>query len=100
MFIGMRKFLFFGDSLTAGYGLASPDIESYPALIQKKIHHEKLDYLVINAGVSGDTSSGGLARFDRWLTNSIDGFILELGVNDFMRGLPASATYNNLYKIL
>jgi acyl-CoA thioesterase-1 len=96
----MRKLLFFGDSLTAGYGLASPDSESYPALLQQKIHQDKLDFLVINAGLSGDTSSGGLARLDRWLINPIDGFILELGVNDFMRGLPATATYNNLDKIL
>lgn len=96
----MRKILFFGDSLTAGYGLASPDSESFPGLIQQKIDAEKLPYRTINAGVSGDTSSGGLARLERWLVNPIDVFILELGLNDFLRGLPASATYNNLDKIL
>lgn len=96
----MRKILFFGDSLTSGYGLASPDNESFPALTQQKIDVEKLPYQAINAGVSGDTSSGGLARLERWLINPIDVFILELGVNDFLRGLPASATYNNLDKIL
>jgi len=96
----MRKILFFGDSLTAGYGLTSPDNESFPALIQQKIDVEKLPYRTINAGVSGDTSSGGLARLERWLVNPIDIFVLELGLNDFLRGLPASATYNNLDKIL
>jgi acyl-CoA thioesterase-1 len=96
----MRKILFFGDSLTAGYGLTSPDNESFPALIQQKIDAEKLPYRTINAGVSGDTSSGGLARLERWLVNPIDIFVLELGLNDFLRGLPASATYNNLDKIL
>jgi acyl-CoA thioesterase-1 len=96
----MRKILFFGDSLTAGYGLTSPDNESFPALIQQKIDVEKLPYRTINAGVSGDTSSGGLARLERWLVNPIDIFVLELGLNDFLRGLPASATYHNLDKIL
>ena len=96
----MRKILFFGDSLTAGYGLAAPDTESFPALIEQKIRTEGLPYHIINAGVSGDTSSGGLARLDRWLINPVDVFVLELGVNDFMRGLPASATFNNLDKIL
>lgn len=96
----MNKILFFGDSLTAGYGLASPDTESLPALIQEKITLANLPYRTINAGVSGDTSSGGLARLERWLINPVDVFILELGVNDFMRGLPASATANNLDKIV
>jgi acyl-CoA thioesterase I len=96
----MRRILFFGDSLTAGYGLPSPHTESFPALIDLKLRQENLPYQIINAGVSGDTSSGGLARLDRWLINPIDVFVLELGVNDFMRGLPASATYNNLDKIL
>lgn len=96
----MRKILFFGDSLTAGYGMAAPDKESYPALIQQKISAENLPYECINAGVSGDTSSSGLARLERWLINPIDVFVLELGVNDFLRGLPASAMQNNLEKIL
>jgi acyl-CoA thioesterase-1 len=96
----MYKILFFGDSLTAGYGLASPDSESFPARIQSKIAADKLPYQTINAGVSGDTSSGGLGRIERWLTTPIDVFVLELGVNDFMRGLPASSTFTNLDKIL
>lgn len=96
----MRKILFFGDSLTAGYGLKSPYTESYPALIQQKLSEEKLLFECMNAGVSGDTTSGGLARLDRLLLNPIDGFILELGINDFLRGLPISATYTNLDKIL
>ena len=96
----MRKILFFGDSLTAGYAMAAPDKESYPALIQQKLTEQKLPFECINAGVSGDTSSSGLARIDRWLINPIDIFILELGVNDFLRGLPASATATNLDQIL
>lgn len=96
----MRTILFFGDSLTAGYGMTSPNTESYPALIQQKISDEKLPYQCVNAGASGDTSSSGLARLDRWLINPIHVFVLELGVNDFLRGLPASATYTNLDKIL
>lgn len=96
----MRKILFFGDSLTAGYGLAIPDRESFPALIQKKIKESHLAYTVVNAGLSGDTSSGGLSRLEYWISTPIDIFILELGINDVIRGLPTSSTYHNLDNIL
>jgi acyl-CoA thioesterase-1 len=96
----LRKILFFGDSLTAGYGLSSPDTESFPALIRQKILAENFPYTIINAGLSGDTSSGGLSRIDYWLSQSIDVFVLELGINDFMRGFSSSTTLNNLDMIL
>jgi acyl-CoA thioesterase I len=92
----MKRILFFGDSLTAGYGLSKPDLQSFPALIQKKINDASLPYEVVNAGISGDTSSGGLGRVDYWLSQPIDIFILELGINDLWRGVPYTATKHNL----
>jgi acyl-CoA thioesterase I len=96
----MKRILFFGDSLTAGYGLSNPSLQSFPALIQKKINASGFLYEVVNAGISGDTSSGGLARLDYWLNQSIDIFILELGINDVWRGAPHTATKHNLDLIL
>jgi len=96
----MHKILFFGDSLTAGYGLGDPKTESFPSLIQQKINNAKLPYEVVNAGISGDTSSGGLSRLDYWINKPMDVFILELGINDLLRGLPTTATYLNLDTIL
>jgi acyl-CoA thioesterase-1 len=64
----MNNILFFGDSLTAGYGLDNAEDESYPALIRQKIATSNLSYKVINAGLNGDTSSRGLRRIDRWLS--------------------------------
>jgi len=84
---GPRTIVFFGDSLTAGYGLADPDTQSYPALIQGKIDAEHLPWHVVNAGLSGETSAGGLRRVDWVLRQRVDVFVLELGGND---GLPAS----------
>lgn len=96
----MKSILFFGDSLTAGYGLRNVSEESFPALIQQKINQEQLDYRVINAGVSGDTTTGGLARIDYWLSQPIDVFILELGANDILRGIPPQTTARNLQAIV
>jgi acyl-CoA thioesterase-1 len=96
----MRRIVFFGDSLTAGYGLQNPSVESYPALIKEKLQQENLLYEVINAGVSGDTSSGGLSRLDYWISQSVDVFILELGINDILRGLPISSIHRNLDTLL
>jgi acyl-CoA thioesterase-1 len=96
----MKNALFFGDSLTAGYGLRNAASESFPALIQQKINAEKLDYKVINAGLSGDTSAGGLRRIDYWLNNPTDIFVLELGINDIMRRIPPEATMRNLQAII
>ena len=81
-----RTLVFFGDSLTAGYGLADPDTQSYPAQIQRKIDAEHLPWRVVNAGLSGETSAGGLRRIDWVLRQRPDVFVLELGANDGLRG--------------
>lgn len=96
----MQNILFFGDSLTAGYGLADARSESCPALIQQKINAEGLQYHVINGGLSGDTSSGGLTRLDYWLNRPIDIFILELGINDMIRRISTAKIYENLNAII
>src|SRR5215212_145454 len=81
-----KTIVFFGNSLTAGYGLSSPS-QAFPAIIQNKIDSLGLPYKVINAGVSGETSSGGNARIDWILKQPVDVFILELGANDGLRGI-------------
>lgn len=91
--------LFFGDSITAGYGLQSTD-EAYPALIQKKIDSLGFDYTVINSGVSGETTAGGKSRIDWILNQDIAIFILELGANDGLRGVTVSETQRNLQAII
>lgn len=96
----MQNILFFGDSLTAGYGLANVDNDSFPALISRKILDAGLKYKVINAGLSGDTSQGGLNRLDYWLSQPVHIFILELGINDILRGIPPSRTLENLQSII
>ena len=96
----MKRILFFGDSLTAGYGLPKPAVHSLPGLIQKKIDESGFSYRVVNAGSSGDTSSGGLNRLDYWLNQPVHIFVLELGVNDLWRGAPYSVTKHNLDLIL
>lgn len=96
----LKNILFFGDSLTAGYGLSIVSLESLPALIQAKINGECLPYHVINAGVSGETSAGGLTRIDLLLKQPVDIFILELGANDILRGIPPQITANNLQGII
>ncbi len=83
----MKTILFFGDSLTAGYGLRSAHEESFPALIQKKLNEGGYLYRTINAGVSGDTTETGLMRLNNALTNTVDIFVLELGANDMIKGL-------------
>jgi acyl-CoA thioesterase-1 len=96
----MKTILFLGDSLTAGFGLANPQDESLPGLIRQKINAEGLDYNVINAGLSGDTSGGGLNRLDYWLSSKVDAFVLELGINDAIRRVSPSRTYDNLKAII
>jgi len=93
-----KTIVFFGNSLTAGYGL-SPS-QAFPALIQKKIDSLGLAYTVINAGVSGETSSGGKTRIDWILKQPVDVFILELGANDGLRGIPLAETRKNLQDIV
>ena len=93
-----KTIVFFGNSLTAGYGL-SPS-QAFPAIIQKKIDSFGLPYQVINAGVSGETSSGGNTRIDWILKQPVDIFVLELGANDGLRGIPLSETKKNLQAII
>ena len=93
-----RTVLFLGDSITAGYGLELS--QAYPALIQQRINKEGLNFKVINAGQSGDTSAGGLARMDWLLKNKIDVLVLELGGNDGLRGLPVEVIRKNLQAII
>lgn len=93
-----KTIVFFGNSLTAGYGL-SPS-EAFPALIQNKIDSLGLPYKVVNAGVSGETSTGGNARIDWILKKPLDIFVLELGANDGLRGIPLSQTKESLQSII
>jgi acyl-CoA thioesterase I len=93
-----KTIVFFGNSLTAGYGLTPS--EAFPALIQKKIDSLNLPYTVVNAGVSGETSSGGDSRIDWVLRQPMDVFVLELGANDGLRGIPVSETRKNLQSII
>ncbi|MFD2999036.1 arylesterase [Pontibacter toksunensis] len=93
-----KTILFFGNSLTAGYGL-EPDL-AFPALIQERIDSLDLPYKVVNAGVSGETTSGGKSRIDWLLKQPVDVFVLELGANDGLRGVKTEETYNNLKAII
>jgi acyl-CoA thioesterase-1 len=93
------KIVAFGDSLTAGYGLAPK--ESYPALLQQMLDADGFKYEVVNAGESGGTSAGGVRRIDWALDNGDVRFlILELGANDFLRGQPVEETKKNLAAII
>lgn len=89
-----KTIIFFGDSITAGYGLSME--EAYPNLIQKRIDSLGLNYEVINAGRSGEASAGGLDRIDWILKGKPDIFVLELGGNDGLRGLSIEETEANL----
>ena len=89
-----------GDSLTAGYGLPNPEAQAYPALIQKKINAANLPWRVINAGISGDTTAGGLRRINWVLRQRIDVLILALGGNDGLRGIDPAVTQENLIGII
>ncbi len=93
-----KTILFFGNSLTAGYGLEPA--QAFPALIQEKLDSAKLNYKVINAGLSGETSAGGKSRISWVLRQPIDVFVLELGANDGLRGIPLASTRQNLQAIL
>ncbi len=97
----LPKIVAFGDSLTAGLGLSTK--EAYPALLQELLKRDGYEYEVVNSGVSGDTSAGGVRRID-W---ALDGgeapvrfLILELGANDFLRGQPVAETKQNLAEII
>jgi acyl-CoA thioesterase-1 len=91
--------LFFGDSITAGLGV-EPD-EAYPALIGERVDSLHLPYTVVNAGLSGETSAGGRSRINWVLSRQPVGvFVLELGGNDGLRGLPLADTRKNLQAII
>lgn len=93
------KIVAFGDSLTAGFGLL--ETESYPYLLQQKLDADGLDFEVVNAGVSGDTTLGGLERID-WVLeqDNVQVLILELGGNDLLRRMPVDSMKGNLSKII
>jgi acyl-CoA thioesterase-1 len=93
------KIVAFGDSLTAGFGLT--ERESYPYLLQEQLKADGYDYEVVNAGVSGDTSLGGLERAD-WVLEqeNVRIVILELGANDLLRGVPVAKMKTNLDQII
>jgi acyl-CoA thioesterase-1 len=92
------RILALGDSLTAGFGLAAD--ESFPARLQAWLKDHGLDAEVVNAGVSGDTSAGGLARLDWSLAQPADAVLVEFGANDALRGIDPTETYKNLDEIL
>lgn len=92
------RVVFLGDSLTAGLGL--PMDQAYPSLIQRRIDAAGLHYEVVNAGVSGDTSAGGLSRLDWALDGDVRVLVVALGGNDGLRGLPPDALKRNLAEII
>ena len=95
----LPKIVAFGDSLTAGFGLLEK--ESYPYLLQEKLRADGFEYEVVNAGVSGDTSLGGVERID-WVLemDNVKILILELGANDLLRGIPVAKLKANLNTII
>lgn len=93
-----RVILFFGDSLTAGYGLDRE--QAFPALVQARIDSLGWNFEVFNAGLGGETSAGGLRRIDWLLRRPIDVFVLELGANDGLRGVDPQDTRANLQAIV
>ena len=92
------RIVFLGDSLTAGYGIVKS--EAVPALIQQRLDAAGYRYEVVNAGVSGDTSAGGLSRLEWSLDGQVAVLVLELGANDGLRGLPVSQMKQNLAEII
>lgn len=94
----VKTILFFGNSLTAGYGLELS--QAFPALIQAKIDSLGLPYKVINAGLSGETTGGGNTRIDWMLNQKIDVLVIELGGNDGLRGISPELTHANLQSII
>lgn len=95
---GRPRIVFLGDSLTAGYGLEKS--QAVPALIQARLAKEGHPFEVVNAGVSGDTSAGGLSRLEWSLNGDVRILVVELGANDGLRGLPVDAMRRNLEEII
>ncbi len=94
----LPKIVAFGDSLTAGYGLDPP--ENYPSVLQKRLDADGFKYEVVNAGVSGDTSAGGVRRIDWAMEGDVRVVILELGANDILRFQPVAEMKKNLSQII
>ena len=95
---GLPKVVVLGDSLSAGYGLL--ELQAFPALVQTKLQQEGYKWEVVNAGVSGDTSAGGLSRLDWSLEGNVVTLVVELGANDGLRGLPVGQMKQNLSEII
>jgi acyl-CoA thioesterase-1 len=95
---GDPRIVILGDSLTFGLGL-SPQ-EAYPALLQERLRGKGLEYFVVNAGISGDTSAGGLSRLDLALDGDVRVLVVALGANDGLRGLPVTQLKANLARII
>ncbi|WP_020594604.1 arylesterase [Spirosoma panaciterrae] len=93
-----KTVLFYGNSLTAGYGVEPS--EAFPALVGKKIDSLGLNYTVVNAGLSGETTAGGKSRISWVMRQPVAVFVLELGGNDGLRGIPLTATRQNLQAIM
>ena len=93
-----KTILILGDSLTAGYGL--DPAQAYPAVLEEKIRDTGLEWQVINAGVSGDTSAGGLRHIGWLLRRNVDILVLELGANDGLRGIQLDVTKGNLQQVI
>ncbi len=94
-----KTILCFGDSLTAGYGLDDVN-DAYPSLLQSRLDSLGLNYAVINSGLSGETTAGGRSRIAWVLNQKVDVFLLELGANDGLRGVPLTETRENLQAII
>jgi acyl-CoA thioesterase-1 len=94
-----KTILCFGDSITAGYGLDDSN-DAFPAVLQQKINALSLNYTVINSGLSGETTAGGKSRINWVMNQNINVFVLELGANDGLRGVPLSETRMNLQGII
>jgi len=94
----LPKIVAFGDSLTAGLGLSAT--ESYPSILQEKLRADGYQYEVVNAGVSGDTSAGGVRRLDWSMEGDVRVLVLELGANDLLRGQPVGEMKKNLGQMI
>ena len=96
--VEQKTIIFYGDSITAGYGIGTE--LAFPELIRAQLEKNEIVIEVVNAGLSGETSAGGLTRIDWVLNRKYDIFVLELGANDGLRGLPVSETEKNLQLII
>ena len=96
----MKRIVFFGDSLTAGYGLSNPSLESFPALLAERAKAEGFEFNYMNAGVSGDTTQSALLRLPKVLTDYIDIFVIGIGANDILRAYDPKKMAANIESII